>query len=106
MTRKTLIMNNADHQRLMELLEEMLHEHFDHYVDLYRKLQAAHCRDAAEIPADVVTIGSTIRLRELDSGDPWTFTLCYPPDTDIDNDRISVLSPLGTAIIGQRVGDI
>lgn len=106
MARKTLIMNNADHQRLMELLEKMLHEHYDHYLDLHRKLQSAHCMDAADIPADVVTIGSTVCLRELDSGDLWTFTLCYPPDMDIDKNRISVLSPLGTAIFGQRVGDI
>jgi regulator of nucleoside diphosphate kinase len=62
--------------------------------------------DPAEIPVDVVTMGSRVCLRELESGDLWTFTLCYPADMDIEKNRISVLSPVGTAIIGQRVGDI
>ena len=51
-------------------------------------------------------MGSTVRLRELDSGDRWTFTLSYPPEANIDEDRISVLSPVGTAMIGCRVGDV
>ena len=51
-------------------------------------------------------MGSTVRLQELDSGERWKFTLCYPHEARIDEDRISVLAPLGTAILGHRVHDV
>ncbi len=106
MTWNRIIMNEEDHQRLTELMERTPQEHREHYQDLRRKLESARCLDATEIPADVVTMGSTAVLRELDSDDIWTFTLAYPAEANIDEDRISILSPVGTAIIGQRVGDV
>jgi regulator of nucleoside diphosphate kinase len=47
-----------------------------------------------------------VHLRELETDEPWTFTVCFPEEADIRENRISILSPVGTAIIGCRVGDV
>lgn len=101
-----IVMTHADHQRLGTLIDQMGMDDRWHFRDLCRTFEEAHLVDSAEVPADVVTMGSTVRLRELESGEWWTFTLCYPPEANIDEDRISVLSPVGTAIVGRRVGDV
>ena len=58
------------------------------------------------MPADVVTMNSTVQLRDLHTNEVDTYTLVYPDCADIANHRLSVLAPIGTAILGYRVGDI
>jgi regulator of nucleoside diphosphate kinase len=60
-----------------------------------------------EVPADVVTMYSTVVLEGTEAGDAAArqITLCYPPDADPARGRVSVLSPLGLALLGLRVGD-
>lgn len=106
MTSTPIIMTYTDHGRLCDLIDRMRPEDRRHYRDLRHELQRAERVESAAVPADVVTMGSTVRLRELDSDEWWTFTLCYPPDANIGENRISVLAPVGTAIIGCRVGDV
>ena len=60
----------------------------------------------AEIPPDVVTMGSTVRLTDLQTGEEETYTLVYPNDADIDENKLSVLAPIGTALLGYRAGDV
>jgi regulator of nucleoside diphosphate kinase len=57
------------------------------------------------IPGDVVTTNSVVRIRDLESGEETTYTLVFPADARIEENRISVLSAIGTALIGYRVGD-
>jgi regulator of nucleoside diphosphate kinase len=59
----------------------------------------------ADVPPDVVTMNSKARLRDLETGEEMIFTLVFPGNTNIENDRISVVAPIGTAMLGQRVGD-
>ena len=58
------------------------------------------------IPRDVVTMNSTVRLRDLETGESETYTLVYPEEADIEADRLSVLAPVGTALLGYRAGDV
>ncbi|MBX0332866.1 nucleoside diphosphate kinase regulator [Pontibacter sp. HSC-14F20] len=58
-----------------------------------------------EIPAEVVTMNSSVLLRDLKSGNKMEITLVYPKDADVNARRISILAPVGTAIIGCREGD-
>lgn len=51
-------------------------------------------------------MNSTVRLRDLDSEEIETYTLVFPEDADIERNRISVLAPVGTAIIGCQAGDV
>lgn len=72
----------------------------------------ADCLDAAdlvpsrEIAPDVVTMVSQLLLADPADGSRRKLTLCYPDDADPEQGFISVLSPLGSALLGLRVGDV
>jgi len=57
-----------------------------------------------EVAGDVVTMRSRLVIADLKSGQSQTITLCYPADADPALGQISVLSPVGLALIGTRVG--
>jgi transcription elongation GreA/GreB family factor len=67
----------------------------------------AHCEvtDTIMISADVVTIGSEVKLTDVDTGDEDKYELVFPVDADIGRGKLSVLSSVGTAILGRRVSD-
>lgn len=57
------------------------------------------------IPRDVVTMNSEVRVKDLDSGDIKVYTLVFPSQARTKN-SISILAPIGTAMLGYRVGDV
>lgn len=57
-----------------------------------------------EIAKDIVTMNSRSVFRFLDTGDEREVTLVYPEQADVDTHRISVLAPIGTALLGLSVG--
>ena len=59
-----------------------------------------------QIAGDIVTMYSRLRVSDADGGHERSLTLCYPADADVAQGRISVLSPLGTALLGLRVGEL
>jgi regulator of nucleoside diphosphate kinase len=71
---------------------------------LDRELDRAQVVRPEEVPPDVVTMNSKLRLTDLSAGEERVVTLVYPDQAD-DADRVSILSPLGTALLGYRVGD-
>ena len=58
------------------------------------------------IPADVVTMHSRVRVRDLNANKDSTYTLVFPRDADFAQGKISVLAPVGTAILGCRTGNV
>lgn len=69
------------------------------------KLQRAKVLQPREMPNDVVTMNSTVRLRDLETDEVETYSLAYPGFADGFQNRVSVLASLGTAILGYRTGD-
>jgi regulator of nucleoside diphosphate kinase len=61
---------------------------------------------AESVPDGVVTMNSKVRVRDLKSGESETYTLVFPDDADINDGRLSVLAPLGTALLGAEAGDV
>lgn len=59
-----------------------------------------------EVLHDVITMHSTARLIDLDTGEEQVYTLVFPHEADIRSGKISVLAPIGTAMLGYRVGSI
>lgn len=57
-----------------------------------------------EVPSDVVTMYSQVLIEDLPSQERHKLTLCYPADADPTAGFVSVLSPVGAALLGQRVG--
>ena len=78
----------------------------DHLAVLDRELDRAEVIAVGDLSPDVVTMHSTVRVRDLESGTTVVYTLVFPADADIENKRISVLAPIGTALIGDRAGDL
>jgi regulator of nucleoside diphosphate kinase len=59
----------------------------------------------AELPEDVIALDSTVELDDLVNNETLTFTLVLPDEADLSEGRISILAPLGMALLGYRVGD-
>ena len=76
-----------------------------HLAELERELDRAEVVTAADVPADVVTMHSVVRVRDLDTGASAVYRLVFPVDADIERRHISVLAPIGTALIGYQAGD-
>lgn len=75
------------------------------FPELDDKLEIAAIVASRKVAADVVTMNSTVRLREVDQRSAGEVTLVYPADATSPT-RISVLSPLGQALLGTRVGAV
>lgn len=73
---------------------------------LEEELEKAVVVEPENIPADVVTMNTKLRLRDEQSGAERILSLVFPADADFEKNRISVLAPIGTALLGYRVGDI
>ena len=69
------------------------------------ELHKAKVVESGEVPSDVVTMNSTIRLRHMTDREEDVYTPVYPRDADIAGGKLSILAPIGTAILGYRVGD-
>jgi regulator of nucleoside diphosphate kinase len=73
--------------------------------DLDQELDRAEIVKPEEIPSDVITMNSTFRVHDLDTGEDFLYTLVFPARADSANGKISILAPVGTAMLGYRVGD-
>jgi regulator of nucleoside diphosphate kinase len=105
---RTIIVSIRDRERLEGLITaaQAQGSQRPEYLEALRgELERARTVKPAQVPPDVITMNSTVRLRDLDTGETETYTLVYPNDADASAGRISVLAPIGTAILGYRVGD-
>ena len=73
---------------------------------LEEELDRAVVVDAEHLPPDVVTLDSRVQLIDLDSGEELLFAVVLPSRANADEGRISVLAPLGMAVLGYRSGDV
>lgn len=72
---------------------------------LLAELGRAEVLDPQEMPPTVVTMNSTVRFTMAGSDQPFCLTLVYPKDLDGGAERISVLAPVGSALLGLSLGD-
>lgn len=93
---------DLDHIRLYKLLQRMGPAAEDS--PLAEVIDAAERVTPQTVAPDVVTMLTRVRMADT-AGAERVLTLCYPPEADPAKGFISVLSPLGTALLGLRVGD-
>lgn len=108
MEQRDIYMTAFDLERLSELLQVGIvfnGKNSEYLKSLERELDRAHVVDPKAIPTDVVTMNSQVRLRDVDTGEERVYTLVFPSQAKIEEGRISVLAPIGTAMLGYRVGD-
>ncbi len=107
MRQNPIVVSESDADRLRALLgaqDESAHDQA-HLHELKSELERAIVRLADEVPADVITMQARVRVRDLATGREDEYTLVLPAEADIASRRISVLAPLGTALLGYREGD-
>ena len=72
---------------------------------LHAELERATVVSPQDIPGDVITMNSTVCLEDLATGEEEIYTLVFPEDADLAQGKISILAPIGTGMLGYRVGD-
>jgi regulator of nucleoside diphosphate kinase len=109
MTKHAIIISFADHTRLRHLLNSARLDPRvspEHLAALDIELARATVVAPDSVPRDVVTMYSTVHIRDLESNEEEHYTLVQPYEADVVRNRLSVLAPIGTALLGYRVGDI
>lgn len=99
-----ITLSSLDLERIEALLEKQAGS-FPGRTALEAELDRADVLEPAEIPANLVTMNSTVRFTLLESGKTNTLTLVYPKDMDGSPDKVSVFAPVGIALLGLSVGD-
>jgi regulator of nucleoside diphosphate kinase len=108
MTGKSAMITELDFDRLSHLVDSprFRRTHSALLMRLRQELDHRTVVAADEVPRGTVTMNSRVRVRDLRSGETETYTIVYPDDADIELGRLSVLAPLGTALLGARTGDV
>jgi regulator of nucleoside diphosphate kinase len=97
-----------DYQRLSGLIEITRERNGidrQYLNKLEAELERAEIVDPTQIPADVVTMHSKVRLKDLVSGEAKVYSLVFPKEANSSEGKISILAPIGTAILGYKRGD-
>jgi regulator of nucleoside diphosphate kinase len=93
-------------EELMAVAEEFGGEDRKDLEALAGELDQAEIVSASEIPSDVVTMNSKVVVRDVITSETKTYVLVFPKNANIEAGAISVLAPIGTAILGYAKGDI
>ena len=109
MAEKPIYITEFDLVRLKALLQEAHYSNYrkSEYLDnLLHEINRAIVVAPQDIPGDVVTMNSTVSLEDLDTREDELFTLVFPENADLSQGKLSVFAPIGTALLGYKVGDI
>ncbi|MBD8093467.1 nucleoside diphosphate kinase regulator [Pseudomonas fluorescens] len=102
-TAPSIILTRLDVQRLEQLIDR-LGDEFPGVEALQAELDRAETVGHDEVSEDVVTMNSRVHCREESSGKERHLTLVYPKDANADEGKISILAPVGSALLGLQVG--
>lgn len=106
-----IYVSKMDLERLTRLIE-ITREHDDNfgkleYLDrLEEELDRADVVDPKDVPPDVITMRSKVCLKDLSTGEEMVYSLVFPTEANLDEGKISVLAPIGTAMLGYSRGDV
>ena len=103
-----IYITEPDYHRLSALIEKTREGNGvdrEYLKRLEAELDRAEIVDPKDLPANVITMRSTVRLKDLVTGDENTYSLVFPTEADFSEGKISVLAPIGTAILGYKCGD-
>ena len=99
-----ITVSSLDLERLYSLLAKLPPDNFVSAVALENELGRANVLNPDEIPPDVVTMRSMVRFVINPSGKEFELVLCSPDEIDDNPNKVSILAPIGAAILGLSVG--
>lgn len=100
-----IVVSSRDMDRLEALLDALPDQSSPSVNALRDELNRADVVEPANVPPTVVTMNSTVRFRMAASEKEFSLTLVYPRDADGSTGKLSILAPVGSALLGLSVGD-
>jgi regulator of nucleoside diphosphate kinase len=108
MNQPSIFLTTKDVEKLRDLIREAFHTEYrgsDYLKQLAGEIEKASVVEPNQIPSDVITLNSTARLIDRATKEEMVYTLVFPEDADSSQGKISILAPIGTAMLGYKVGD-
>jgi regulator of nucleoside diphosphate kinase len=99
-----IVLSTEDYRKLTELAHAGINIASTVADDLLYELDRANVLSPDQLPTDVVRMGSRVRYRTAADGEERDVTLVFPAEADITRSRVSVMTPVGAALIGLRKG--
>jgi len=109
MTEKVIYITDSDKKRLKQLIRDARvfgSEHEIYLEKLEGELNRGKVVKSKGIPKDVITMNSKVRFKDLATREEMIYSLVFPDSADPDQNKISILAPIGTALLGYKVGDV
>lgn len=103
-----IILSKLDYSRIYKCINEAKKLNTIGLIEvenLLHELQSAEVVDPNEIPSDVVTMNSIVNISFLNTNKTTQFQIVYPDQANIKENKISIFSPVATALIGYKVSD-
>lgn len=103
-----ILLTKLDHTRIKKSIKTALSERTitqNEADGLLNELNSAQLVESYEIPPDIVTMNSIVKLKFLNQNKEIEIQIVYPKDADSAKNKISIFSPIATALIGYKVGD-
>ena len=100
-----IVITQLDLERLETLIESLSSAAFPGKAALETELSRADVVDSHDIPETVVTMNSTVRFKVNESKEEFSLTLVYPKDADNSGKTLSILAPVGSALLGLNQGE-
>ena len=109
MLKKLIYITDNDMRRLKKLImvaREFGKEGEKYLMDLEGELERGKVVKPQDIPNNIITMHSKIRLRNIDTQEEMIYQLVFPDNANVNQGKISILAPIGTALLGYKAGDI
>jgi regulator of nucleoside diphosphate kinase len=100
----SIIISERDYSSLVNMLESLSSGDFRKASFLEEEMLRADIVTSENMPDEVVAMNSNVRFMDMESGEMLGVRVTYPWDSNIDEGKVSVLAPLGTALLGLGVG--
>ncbi len=106
MSKKLIYITDNDMKRLKESIIEADNKDKKYLRELEDELDKGEVVNSRDIPDNIITMNSKVRLRDINTQKEMIYWLVFPDDSNTDQGKISILAPIGTALLGYKVGDI
>ena len=103
-----IIISRIDHSRIKHRIDDAKQTRSINHSEaetLLKELESAKIVEPEEIPSDVVTMNSIIKLSFLNNNKQVQFQIVYPDKANVKENKISIFSPVAAALIGYKVND-
>ncbi len=104
-SRPEIVLSSLDSERLYSLIDSLPKNSVPGIEELEEELGRAKVVEPKEIPASIVTMNSTVRFFVESTKKEFELTLVYPKNVDSNGKTISILAPVGSALLGLSIGD-